>query len=1043
MIDVGSKVKIKGIELKEGIIVELKDNFALVNLENTNQWKPISELEETSDELINRILKNDLDDGLDFILGIDAQRLLTEYKFNPYVLASSTKIQIFPHQIDEVIWALENPKILIADEVGLGKTIIAALVASELKARGLASKSLYVVPKSLVLKWRDELSGRFEEDVRLLNSEYVKVNPDPFNDSEFLYISSMDFLKQEHIMKLVKESFDVVVVDEAHKFKIGTDRFKLGLLLAEKSNVLIFLTATPHDGRDEDFMARIQLLNPYVKDIPSSNYLWTRNIKEDVIDIEGKKVFPPRQSTTVDVPLTRRERNIHELLDGYIHERLEEAQEQKERNAVRFLSHIFRKRGSSSIHALKITLERRLAKLGTIATAHDLMKIKDKIESADEEFENDYEDNRGDVETYTTGRDIGKEKAELSGLIKEIDDLGNVDSKLEVLVNSIKKIKESDKNAKLVIFTEYRDTLDYLKENLSKNYKVDKIDGKMEIYERKTALDNFASDNGPEILVCTDAAGEGIDMQFCNLEINYDLPWNPNKLEQRMGRIHRIGQKRNVYYYNYVIDKEHSIDGFILARLLSKIEAIKAAMGDKVYDIIGSILNQEDIAKVYEELLNVPKAKWEAKVSELLEEKIEENKKRVLEQSNTLLTGHRLDRTTIEEISKIRKNAVDKGEVKRFLHMLIASKDGKFEEINKMDEHYKIYPPKEMAISLGIGIFEGTFNRDLALEKNWPYLALGHKDINKILLDSTRSKVTVLKHPTKTGLLCVYKIGVIDGKGRARNGKIIGLFHHEDGKISQVDPRSIWDYDDGEKIQNTSFIVDSKNRIDEEIKKIILDFHKQTQEKLKSIEQKTRLAAIGYYASKIDQANSKIKEYEMNRREGPQIEKLITKKRNEIAQLKKDSEDRMDEIKKEFLSHEVVDLIGMAYVTSEIESGIRKEVEMAGMKAVMEYERKRASSESEKQKIIDVSDRDGGYDIESFDRHIEVKSFSKTGSPRITSHEWETSQRLKDEYWLYIVENALDEPKIYTFQNPYEKFKDKVTTEEVIDVRYVIENWKT
>ncbi|MGI0093758.1 MAG: SNF2-related protein, partial [Nitrosotalea sp.] len=177
MIDVGSKVKIKGGQLKEGIVIELKDNFAFVNMENKNQWMPLSELEETSDDLVNRILKNDLDEGLDFILGVDAQRLLTEYKFNPYVLASSTKIQIFPHQIDEVMWALENPKILIADEVGLGKTIIAALVASELKARGLANKSLYVVPKSLVLKWRDELSGRFEEDVKLLNSEFVKVNP--------------------------------------------------------------------------------------------------------------------------------------------------------------------------------------------------------------------------------------------------------------------------------------------------------------------------------------------------------------------------------------------------------------------------------------------------------------------------------------------------------------------------------------------------------------------------------------------------------------------------------------------------------------------------------------------------------------------------------------------------------------------------------------------------------------------------------------------------------------------------------------------------
>ncbi len=154
MIETGSKVKLKRDESEEGIVIEVKDKFAHVNLKDINEWIPITELIEKSDELINRILNNNLDNGLDFILGIDAYRLLTEYKFNPYVLASSTKVQIFPHQIDEVSWALENPRVLIADEVGLGKTIVAALIGTELKARGLANKSLYVVPKSLILKWR-------------------------------------------------------------------------------------------------------------------------------------------------------------------------------------------------------------------------------------------------------------------------------------------------------------------------------------------------------------------------------------------------------------------------------------------------------------------------------------------------------------------------------------------------------------------------------------------------------------------------------------------------------------------------------------------------------------------------------------------------------------------------------------------------------------------------------------------------------------------------------------------------------------------------
>ena len=367
---------------------------------------------------------------MDFILGIDAYRLLTEYKFNPYVLASSTKIQIFPHQIDEVTWALENPRVLIADEVGLGKTIIAALVGSELKARGLANKSLYVVPKSLLLKWRDELNDRFEAGAQILNSEYVRVNPDPFKPDEFCFITSIDYLKQPHVMDIIKGNFDLVVVDEAHKFKLATDRLELGKLLSAKSNVLMFLTATPHDGRDEDFMARINLLNPYVKDIASSNYLWCRNIKEDVIDIEGKTVFPPRQSETVNIPLTRREQIIHKMLDDYISDRIEEATDTRERNAVRFLSHIFRKRGTSSLTALKITLKRRLEKLGTITDVARVFQAQSALAEAEEEFDSDYEDRRGEAEAYTTGRNLGQERADLVNLIEELEKIGTTDSKL-------------------------------------------------------------------------------------------------------------------------------------------------------------------------------------------------------------------------------------------------------------------------------------------------------------------------------------------------------------------------------------------------------------------------------------------------------------------------------------------------------------------------------------------------------------------------------------------------------------------------------------
>ena len=184
MITKGSKVRIQGEELA-GIVLETKEDFALVNIVDKNEWKPFSELEEISDELLNRMLKGDLDGSLDFILAIDANRLLVEQLWNPYVFASSSRIQIFPHQIDEVTWALDNPKTLIADEVGLGKTIIAALVSTELRERGLAKKSLYVVPKSLVLKWQDELNEKFGSEAKIIDSNYARANPTLWKEDEF------------------------------------------------------------------------------------------------------------------------------------------------------------------------------------------------------------------------------------------------------------------------------------------------------------------------------------------------------------------------------------------------------------------------------------------------------------------------------------------------------------------------------------------------------------------------------------------------------------------------------------------------------------------------------------------------------------------------------------------------------------------------------------------------------------------------------------------------------------------------------------------
>jgi superfamily II DNA or RNA helicase len=1038
MIAVGSKVKLSSGD--KGIVIEVREGFIKVLTEKGVLWYPINEVEEELD-LIDKFLRGNFDDGIDFILSVDAHRLLLEYKFNPYVLASSTKIMIFPHQIYEVAHILDRPRMMIADEVGLGKTITAALVVSELKARGLARKILFVVPKALVLKWKYELEQRFEIKVDILDYNYIKFNPEPFKGEEFCYVSSMDFLKQDHVIKLLDNaSFDILVVDEAHKFALGTERYKLGEYLATRTNYMLFLTATPHNGDDEDYLMRMNLLDPYIVDVKFTSHVLVRNMKEDVIDLDGKEVFPPRSSKTCQIGLSNEELLIHRMVDEYIAKRLEDAKDKKEYYAVWFLGIILRKRASSSLKALRLTLERRFNKLGQPIKAEEVIsRIKEAEEELDEE---EYEKNEDYIIGLTVSR-IEEEKNEINRLIQAIDRLNGKDTKLDYLIDFIKKIKESEPKAKIIVFSEYRDTVNYLAENLSKNYKIERIDGLMSIYERQNALEKFRDPEGAEIMVCTDAAGEGIDMQFANIEINYDIPWNPNRLEQRMGRIHRIGQTRPVYYYNFVLPE--TLDGYILTRVFNKIETIKEALGDKVYDVIGKLLREEDIADLYNELLKAPKETWEAKLKKL--DGIIEEKKRILQIINSLLTGYRLDRTKLEEIRKVRLQAVDKTEIKRFIEIYLNHKGGKIEPISYEDELYRIFLPRPIAYKTDKAIFTGSFSSEVAQQKNYTYLALGNPQVMEMIKDAIKPCVSIFTHPMRGGFLFLYKLTVIDNKKQERDGKLIALLYDE-GKITAVEPRFVWDL---ETIHNyepkitTSELLDAKKLVENKVYELLQELKENCDKRLSEIKQKTREIITAYYSRKIEEYELKIKNYKLKIFESPHYAKLIESEKNKQIGLRNEMKRKLEQLEKDFETLGFYELIGLALIIKQEGADARKEVEKAGIKAVLEYERERAGNDEEKiRRIKDLSDFSGiGYDIESFDRVIEVKSFKKTGPAELTSTEWATAKKLQEYYWLYCVENALEQPKIYTICNPAEKFKNKVKKVPIIDYRYVIEDWKS
>lgn len=304
--------------------------------------------------------------------------------------------------------------------------------------------------------------------------------------------------------------------------------------------------------------------------------------------------------------------------------------------------------------------------------------------------------------------------------------------------------------------------------------------------DRKNALDRFR--NEADIMVCTDAAGEGIDMQFCNIMINYDLPWNPNRLEQRMGRIHRIGQKMNMYYYNFVLDPERTIDGYIFDKLLKKIESIKEAMKDKVYDILGRLISEDDIVRIYEELLKVPRDQWEAKIKRL--DGIIEERKRIVEEINNLLSGYRLDRSKLEEMRHILKHAVDYNEVKRFVRVFLELNEGKMEEIDKDNEVYRIFMPRSLAYNI-IASAEGSFKSDVAISRNISYFALGNNMVMFMLKHAARQSVSIFKHSYLKGYLFIFLLSIYDAKGKVRDGKVLALLVDDD--VKEIDLKSIWD----------------------------------------------------------------------------------------------------------------------------------------------------------------------------------------------------------------------------------------------------------
>ena len=578
---------------------------------------------------------------------VESTRIRLAWAWDRQFAVSLSGIRTLPHQIEAVYRKmLPQPRLrfLLADDPGAGKTIMAGLLVKELKLRQAIDRCLVLVPAPLTIQWQDELLRFFGEPFQIVHAANDQQQLLNLWEREAQVIASIDYAKQDGVRERVwQQHWDLVIVDEAHKCSAytkrsagrgdeveRTKRYQLAERLSEQCDNLLLLTATPHHGDDDRFAHFIRLLDRDLFPEPhrfgdeakrvrheilrlGEDCPWSlRRLKEDLKDLDGRRLFPDRHVRTVSFHLGPEEYAVYKAVTAYINEFLPRAAGRRQ-NSVALVRTVFQRRLASSTRAIHESLLRRRTRLTDLVDelerlppsqrARRLAQLAGRLADTEQD-EDDLDETARDalIDETTAASELDQLRTEIAALgdlaarVGRLRDSGR-DSKLIELRDCLQRAEFQDLKdgrGKLLVFTEHRDTLNHLREHLASwGYSTCAIHGGMNPRERRHAQEEFRTSR--QICVATEAAGEGINLQFCHLMVNYDLPWNPTRLEQRLGRIHRIGQSRDVYAFNFVAtsseDGQPVIEGRILERLLNKLDLMRNALGDRVFDVVGEVLS--------------------------------------------------------------------------------------------------------------------------------------------------------------------------------------------------------------------------------------------------------------------------------------------------------------------------------------------------------------------------------------------------------------------------------------------------------------------
>ncbi len=574
-----------------------------------------------------------------FRLASEAQRIQMAHLFDPHLAVNTSNIEPLPHQITAVYEEMlkrQPLRFLLADDPGAGKTIMAGLLIKELIARGDLERCLIVCPSSLVIQWADELSERFNINFTIMTDEVKNARTNWFSENQ-LVIASLDKLvhrsykNAQDLLQDESSQWDLVICDEAHRMSATfsgsepryTKRYLLGRdILSRQTRNFLLLTATPHNGREADFQLFMRLLDDdrfegrfrngvHATDVSD---LMRRLMKENLFKFDGAHLFPERRAHALPYELSEGESGLYKAVTKYVQEEFNRAaalDNNRARN-IGFALTILQRRLASSPEAIYQSLRRRRERLETslneIQASQAEASLTEGMNFLDEEdlerlddayatYEDIDEAEREVFNRATAARTVEELEAEIASLAQLESLADNLrssgeDKKWQEVAELLNQKMFSDSsNRKLIIFTEHRDTLHSLHKKVTdlvgSEFPVRMIHGGVTTDDRRKIQEDFQNDPRVRILLANDAASEGINLHRANLMVNYDLPWNPNRIEQRFGRIHRIGQTEVCHLWNLIA--KDTREGDVYETLLDKLDQARKTLGGQVFDVLGKL----------------------------------------------------------------------------------------------------------------------------------------------------------------------------------------------------------------------------------------------------------------------------------------------------------------------------------------------------------------------------------------------------------------------------------------------------------------------